>query len=92
VHQVGFHYTDISTVVKILRNTELINNIVKRYEIITALFMKVLPQLLFFFVVLLRHSVEIPSRRTAESGIVRSISTQNANGRTYLCALHNSDP
>jgi hypothetical protein len=49
VHQVGFHYTDVSTVVKIVRNTELINNIVMRYEIVTALFIKVLPQLIFFF-------------------------------------------
>ena len=56
MHQVGFHYTDISTVVKILMNTKLINNTVMRYENVTALFMKVLPQLIS-----IRHSVEIPS-------------------------------
>ena len=60
MHQVGFHYMDISTVVKILMNTKLINNTVMRYENVTALFMKVLPQLISIFVVL-RHSVEIPS-------------------------------
>ena len=55
---------------------------------ITALFMKVLPQLVFL--VLVRHSVEIPSRRTAVSyGAYRHKAQTTEH---YLCALHNSDP
>ena len=88
VHQIDFHYMDVSTVVKILRNTELINNIVMGYEIITELFMKVLLQL---FLVILRHSVEIPSWRTGVSyGAYRHKSKQ-LNIIYARCTIHTHD-